>query len=126
MPARSPRISVCMPARNCGRYLNDAVESVLAQSAGDLELVLYDDASTDGTAEAVRERFPEVQVVAQPTNGGFASGVNAGIAALPEHGVICLLNPDAVLLDNGLLGAGTQGVLLPWRQMYQGPRSPVR
>ena len=43
-----------MPARNCGRYLNDAIESVLAQSVGDLELILYDDASTDETAEVTR------------------------------------------------------------------------
>lgn len=67
--------------------------------------VVVDNASGDGTVEAVRERFPQVRVVAQQTNGGFASGVNAGMSALPEHRVVCLLNPDAVLLDDGLLGA---------------------
>jgi glycosyltransferase involved in cell wall biosynthesis len=49
-----PTFSVCVPTRNQARYLREALESVLTQELGDFELVVYDDASTDGT-QAVLE-----------------------------------------------------------------------
>lgn len=64
--------------------------------------VVVDNASHDSTAEAVRERFPAVTVIELPRNVGFAAGVNEGIRALPGCDVICLLNPDATVLDDGL------------------------
>ena len=48
-----PVVSVCIPTFNRRGYLTEAVESVLAQSFGDFELVISDNASTDDTAEAV-------------------------------------------------------------------------
>ncbi len=48
-----PLVSVCIPTFNRRGYLTEAVESVLAQSFGDFELVISDNASTDDTAEAV-------------------------------------------------------------------------
>ena len=66
--------------------------------------VVVDNASEDGTLEAVAEQFPEVRTVARERNIGFAAGANAGIRALDTE-VVCLLNPDAVLLDSSMASA---------------------
>ncbi len=50
----NPPLSVVMPARNALPYLDASIESILGQSFGDFELVIRDDGSTDGTAEALR------------------------------------------------------------------------
>jgi len=49
----APLISVIMPVHNTARYVADAIGSVLAQSVRDFELIVVDDASTDGSGEAV-------------------------------------------------------------------------
>jgi GT2 family glycosyltransferase len=60
-------------------------------------VVVVDNASTDGTAEAVSERFPEVELVRSPENRGFAGGNNLGIARALELGAdhVLILNNDA-------------------------------
>ncbi|MGC4876235.1 glycosyltransferase family 2 protein [Micromonospora sp. DT43] len=66
-----PLISVIMPAFNVERVLPDAIESVLDQSLRDLELIIVDDASTDGTArvaEHYRALDNRVRVVTNTTN----------------------------------------------------------
>ncbi len=82
------------------------LESVASRLPGSLSsVVVVDNASHDGTVDAVRERFPAVTVIEQSHNAGFASAANAGIRALPGYDVVCLLNPDAILLDSGLAAA---------------------
>jgi glycosyltransferase involved in cell wall biosynthesis len=51
----SPRLSVLMPVRDASRYVEEAVESILAQSFGDFELLIYDDGSQDDTPKRVGE-----------------------------------------------------------------------
>jgi GT2 family glycosyltransferase len=67
--------------------------------------VVIDNASFDGTVEAVREAFPAVRVVEHRRNLGFAAAVNRGIEELSTADVVCLLNPDAELLDDGIFAA---------------------
>src|SRR5262249_1052496 len=74
-----------------------ALESVRGR-----EIVVVDNASTDGTVAFVRERFPEVEVVEQE-NRGLAAGWNTGIARTSGPYVL-LLNSDA-WLDDGALDA---------------------
>ena len=66
-----------------------------ADAAGDLELerVVIDNASGDGSVTALRERHPEATIVEQADNRGFGAGVNAGFAATSAPFVV-LLNPD--------------------------------
>lgn len=52
----APPVSVAIPTYNCERYIAQSIESLLAQSYGDFELVISDNASTDGT-EAICRRF---------------------------------------------------------------------
>lgn len=55
MPPGDPLVSICLPVRNGEKRLEPAVRSVLAQDHADLELVISDNASTDGTEELCRE-----------------------------------------------------------------------
>lgn len=60
----------------------------------DIELIVVDNDSSDGSAEAIREEFPEVTLVAQNENKGFAGGVNPGVRAATRP-LVLLLNSDA-------------------------------
>ncbi len=72
-----------------------------------LSTVLVDNSSGDGVVEAVSERFPAVRCIGKQRNVGFASAANAGLQALAGCAAVCLLNPDALLLDGRLAEAAT-------------------
>lgn len=72
-------ISVIIPCYNAERYIGATIDSVLAQGLDDLEIIVVDDGSKDGSIALVRDCFPTVRVVAQ-ANGGVASARNNGIA----------------------------------------------
>ena len=79
MNKNQPGISVGMPVYNGGRYLRLAIESVLAQSYGDFELIISDNASTDETEDTCREyaaRDPRIVYLRNATNIGAAANYN--------------------------------------------------
>jgi glycosyltransferase involved in cell wall biosynthesis len=74
-----PALSIVIPAYNVARFITAAVESVLAQTMSDLEIIVVDDGSTDETTALVRRiSDPRVVLVSKP-NGGLSSARNAGI-----------------------------------------------
>lgn len=76
-----PQVSVVMPCYNSEAYLGAAIDSVLGQTLGDLELIVVDDASTDASrAVAARRRDPRLRVEALPVNGGYPAAMNVGLA----------------------------------------------
>jgi len=76
-----PTVSVLLPVRNGMPYLPAAVDSLLRQSFGDLEVLAIDDGSTDATVAYLRSLTdPRVRVLTAPTPG-LASALNAGLAA---------------------------------------------
>jgi GT2 family glycosyltransferase len=75
----------------CLRSLREALGDRMA--AGAAEVIVVENASDDGSAEAVREQFPEVRLLANHENRGYAAGNNQGIEAARGENVI-LLNPD--------------------------------
>lgn len=78
---RSPRVSVLMTIYNCEKLLGMAIESVLAQSFGDFELIIVDDASTDATARiAGRYDDPRIRLVRNEKNLGIAGARNKGVS----------------------------------------------
>jgi hypothetical protein len=94
------------------------IERCLSSLAG-TPTVVVDNASRDGTAAIVRERFPDVRLIPRRANAGFAVGVNEGTrAALSDD--ILLVNPDAVvrpgsidLLDRYLRDHPRVGIVVP-------------
>jgi glycosyltransferase involved in cell wall biosynthesis len=80
----APRISVVIPMYNAEKYLAPAVESVLAQTVTDWELVLSDDGSRDSTVTIAADyarREPRIRVVESTVNGGAGRARNRGAAA---------------------------------------------
>jgi CDP-glycerol glycerophosphotransferase len=78
-----PSISVVVPIYNVEPYLAECLESLLAQSAGDLEVVMVDDGSTDGSA-AIAERYAELDSrlrLVRQANHGLGHARNTGVAA---------------------------------------------
>ena len=76
-----PRVSIVLPSRNGSRYLAAAIGSVAAQTFGDWELILVDDASTDDTGAVMRafgDRDPRIRVVRLPVNRGLPGALNEG------------------------------------------------
>ncbi len=65
------------------------------------ELIVVDNASPDGSAAAVRERYPDVRLIACNENGGFARGINAGLRAASRPYVFAL-NADTTLVADTL------------------------
>jgi GT2 family glycosyltransferase len=77
-----------------GRHLlGECLGSLLAQQVADLEIILVDNGSQDGSAEYVREQYRTVRVISLPENRGFAGGNNAGIR-IATGKYIALLNND--------------------------------
>jgi teichuronic acid biosynthesis glycosyltransferase TuaG len=83
--ARAASVSVVMPAYNATRYIESSIRSVLEQTYADLELIVVDDCSTDGTADLVQRLFgadPRLQVIRLPVNRGAPAGPrNVGVRA---------------------------------------------
>ena len=87
--------SVVIPTWNARELLEQYLPSVVAALDGnpDNEIILVDNASTDGTVSFVRERFPAVKVLELPRNQGFGGGSNAGFRAAAND-IVVLLNND--------------------------------
>jgi GT2 family glycosyltransferase len=87
------RVTACVVSWNSGPQLAGALDSLLAQTGVDLDVVVVDNASGDGSAELART-YPHVRVVENPTNRGFAPAANQGAAIARAGG------SDALLLAN--------------------------
>ena len=97
----APQVSVVMPVRDGERFLAEAVESVLGQTLCDLELIVVDDGSTDGTPVllaglARREQRVRVQTQAP---GGLTSALNAGCAVASSPYIARMDGDDVALPD---------------------------
>ena len=92
-----PPAAVVVPNWNGAHFLGECLASLQMQTHA-ARVIVVDGGSTDGSAELVSERFPEVTLVPLPENPGFAGSVNRGIEhALGQGaGYVALLNNDAV------------------------------
>lgn len=88
------KISVVIPNWNGEKFLRGCLQSLREQTFKSFEVILVDNASSDGSVALVEREFPEVRVIRLPRNLGLTGGANAGIRAARGQ-VIALLNNDA-------------------------------
>jgi GT2 family glycosyltransferase len=88
-----PKASIIIPHWNGREHLQVCLTSLRNQTFADFEVILVDNASTDGSQEFVRQEFPEVQIVQLKENLGFTGACNAGYGTA-KGAYIILLNND--------------------------------
>jgi len=103
-----PSLSVLIVAWNSREELARTLPALLPELAEDDELIVVDNASDDGTAEAVLAQAPRTKIVRMGRNAGFAAACNAG-AQEASGDLLVVLNPDAAPLP----GFG-EAIRRPW------------
>ncbi len=100
-PSEPPAVTVVIPAFNVAAYIRDAVESALAQTVSNIEVIVVDDGSVDGTAERLEGlNDPRLQILRQP-NGGLAAARNVGTSAASSE-LVAFLDGDDLWLPHKL------------------------
>jgi GT2 family glycosyltransferase len=94
-PMKSSKISVVIVTFN-SRELIDTCLAPIYDQCIDIEIVVWDNASRDGTGDYLEERYPYLRVIRSQENVGFAAGNNAALQYCSGQ-YILLLNPDAFL-----------------------------
>ena len=101
-PVANPICSVCIANYNGASLLDDCIDSVLVQHGGiSYEIIVHDDASTDESVKLLREKYPQVEVLASSGNVGFCVSNNR-MATRARGKYLLLLNNDAALYPDAL------------------------
>jgi len=126
------RPSIIIPVHRASEDVRECLASL--RTSGDIaaaHVVVIDDFSDDGTAEMVEQDFPDVTLVRRPTNGGFASAVNTGMARVPAASrFVALLNSDTTV-EAGWLASAIEamegdesvGVVAPRIVLHEDPNT---
>ena len=83
----NPSVSIILPCYNGERFLEDAIQSCLAQSCNDWELIIVDDASTDSTPDIITRfsaQYSRIKTILHTTNLGLPAALNSGFSS--AHG----------------------------------------
>ena len=96
-----PSLSVVIPTHNTRGLVMSCVDSLGDAGAAPVEVIVVDDASTDGTAEAIRKHHPAAVVIETGRNMGFGAAANLGAAATTGE-IVLVLNSDTEVLEGGL------------------------
>lgn len=95
-------LSIIIVNWNVKNLLEKCLKSVYEQT-NDLsfEVIVVDNASSDGSVEMIKEKFPQVKLIVNKENKWFAGGNNQGLK-IAQGDLILLLNPDTVVLDKAI------------------------
>ncbi len=85
--------SVIIPNWNGKRFLQPCLDALLAQTHPNIEIIIADNASGDGSQAFIKETYPQVILIELPTNLGFTGACNAGMEAAKGE-FVSLLNND--------------------------------
>ncbi len=91
------KVSVIIPNMDGKHFLEKCLGSMAGVSFDDTEIIIVDNASKDGSREWIKKEHPEVRLIENNENRGFAPAVNQGIA-LSEAKYVLLLNNDTEVL----------------------------
>jgi hypothetical protein len=89
----TPHVAVVIPNWNGRHLLDRCLRALQTQTLQDIQIVVVDNGSTDGSADWIALHFPAVHIIANPTNQGFAAAINQGIRATHTP-FIATLNND--------------------------------
>lgn len=128
-------VTITIVTYNSGRFIKRCLESVLSQKYSLKEIVVIDNASTDGTVDILDQFSDKCRIVYNDTNIGFAAAQNQAIQ-LSESEWVLTLNPDVLLLPNfihSLVEAGNRdprigtvcGKLLSMRATFDLHETPL-
>jgi GT2 family glycosyltransferase len=96
------KLSIVIICWNDLKVIKDCLSSIYKETTGiEFEIIVSDNASADGSIEYVRENFPDVRVVSNGGNLGFAKGNNAGIR-VARGDYVLILNPDTIIHGRAL------------------------
>src|SRR5664280_1902910 len=99
-----PRVSVVVPCYNYGRFLAGCICSVLFQPGVEVDILIIDDASSDGSdvvAKRLAECDPRIRVICHPTNRGHIATYNEGLQEVDAQYLV-LLSADDMLTSGAL------------------------
>lgn len=94
-------VTAVVVSYNSQAYLRGTLEALRAQRGVELQVIVVDNASTDGSPEMVRREFPDVELVAATRNQGLSGGANRGIERA-LHPYLCTMNEDLELAPDAL------------------------
>ncbi|MFH1684319.1 MAG: glycosyltransferase family 2 protein [Candidatus Margulisiibacteriota bacterium] len=95
-------LSIIIVNYNVRKYLLRCLGSLFNATEGiTFEVIIIDNASSDGSVEALRKNSPQVKLIANPDNAGFAKANNQGIRLARGRNIL-LLNPDTEIVDDSL------------------------
>lgn len=103
-------------------FVGPCLRTLLASSYGNLRVVVVDNASSDGSADMVKNVFPAVRVVRNRENRGYAAAANDGIKLAMSEGAeyVLVLNND-IEIDEGAVGAMVRAAMERPRAAFVGP-----
>lgn len=97
-------VSVIIVNYNTKSLLKDCIQSICSNTHGcSYEIIVVDNASSDGSVQMLKEEFPQVQVIASDTNLGFGKANNLG-AKRAKGDYLFLLNSDTELFNDSIKG----------------------
>lgn len=105
MESSSIRLSIVIPCFNAGEWLEDAVQTALAQTGIAHEVIVVDDGSTDSFTLKVLERLPEPVILVRQGNKGLSGARNAGIMAAQGDYILPLDSDDRIDPEYGALAS---------------------
>ena len=91
--------TIVIPNYNGIKYIASCLHSVYAGTVTDIEVIVVDNASTDGSLELIKEQFPQVTLIENKENTGFSYAVNQGILASKTPYVFLLNNDTEIDAD---------------------------
>ncbi len=100
-PETAPRVSIVLVTWNCVDDLRRCLTAIAASNVDDVEVIVVDNASVDGTREHVLRAYPDVHLIENDRNLGHSKGVNQGLRAA-EGDYVLVLDADAELMPGAL------------------------
>lgn len=121
-----PSVAVVILNWNGRRFLEQFLPSVMASEYGNLQVILADNASSDDSVGFVRSRYPEIRIICNPGNEGFARGYNMALKQVTADYYVLLnsdvevtkdwIGPVISLMESDSTIAACQPKLLSWSE----------